>query len=188
MTRLELHEDLELARQAAGSKEAFAQLVRRHQASVRAFLARYVPCPETADDLAQDVFLYAYQHLANFRGDGGLEAWLLGIARNKAKQHLRADVRRRERETGTLAVQLARWRLDRLEQDEDDREQTFRVLQACIERLAPESRRLVEEHYFAQQTLESIAKRRNKSGGALRMTLLRVRQALSRCIQKHKAE
>jgi RNA polymerase sigma factor (sigma-70 family) len=84
-----------------------------------------------------------------------------------------------------LAVQLAQWRLDRLESEEVDgenQERLFAVLRKCIDRLPPESRWTVEEHYFRRQTLESIAERQGRSGGAVRMMLLRIRTALGKCI------
>jgi len=35
-----------------------------------------------ADDIAQDVFLQAYLHVASFRGEASVKTWLLRIARN----------------------------------------------------------------------------------------------------------
>jgi len=106
---------------------------------------------------------------------------------NMAKQHIRADSRRRKREIGPLAVQLARWRLDRLgaeSVDGDEFELRSRALRECIDRLAPKSRRVLDEHYFQHQTLESIGRRRGRSGGAVRMMLLRVRRVLGKCIRE----
>jgi RNA polymerase sigma-70 factor (ECF subfamily) len=187
MDQLETSDEAGVVRQAAaGSAEAFALVVRRHHAAVRWCLARYVRDPSTVDDLAQEVFLNAHQQLPDYRGTGSLRSWLLGITRNIAKQHLRTESRRRARETGPLAVQLAQWRLDRLETEQlegEDQEQVFAVLRECIDRLPPESRWTVEEHYFRRQTLESIADRRGRSGGAVRMMLLRIRTALSKCIE-----
>jgi RNA polymerase sigma factor (sigma-70 family) len=186
MDQLDTCDEAGVVRQAAaGSSEAFALVVRRHQAAVRWCLARYIRDPSTVDDLAQEVFLTAHEHLPEYRGAGTLRSWLLGISRNMAKQHLRTEDRRRARETGPLAVQLTRWRLDRLGNelvDGEHQEQVFAVLHKCIDRLPPESRRVVEEHYFGHQTLESIAKRQGRSGGAVRMMLLRIRTALGECI------
>jgi RNA polymerase sigma-70 factor (ECF subfamily) len=132
MDHLETYDEAGVVRQAAaGSADAFALVVRRHHAAVRWCLARSIRDPSTVDDLAQEVFLAAHQRLAEYRGSGSLRSWLLGIARNMAKQHLRTECRRRARETGSLAVQLARWRLDRLENelvDREDQEQVFVVL------------------------------------------------------------
>lgn len=171
----------------AGQAEAFAVFVRRHQAAVRWALARYVREPATVDDLAQEVFLQAHQGLTEFRGSASPRAWLLGIARNLAKQHLRTESRRKAREQGPLAVKIAQWRLDRLERTPEDlaeQESLFSALWECLGNLAPGTRQAVEDHYFAGRTLESIARQQGRSAGAVRMMLLRVRQALAECIRQ----
>ena len=163
-------------------------LVRLHQAAVRWCLVRYVRDPATADDLAQEVFLAAYRNLATCRSAGSLRGWLLGIARNMAIQHVRTESRRRLRERGPLATQLAQWRIEQLEQDPEDgldHERKLETLRHCVEHLAPESRRVVEEHYFHRQTVESIAQRQGRGAGAVRMMLLRIRKALGECIRKN---
>jgi RNA polymerase sigma-70 factor (ECF subfamily) len=186
MAAFDASDEVELVRQAAaGSREAFAQLVGIHQAAVRWCLVRYVRDPATADDLAQEVFLAAYRNLATCRAPANLRGWLLGIARNLAMQHVRAEARRRLKEQGPLAAQMAQWRIEQLEQapgEDLEHERKFETLRHCVEHLAPESRRVVEEHYFHRQTVESIAQRQGRGAGAVRMMLLRIRKALGDCI------
>ena len=184
----ESEEAVLLRRAATGSREAFALLVRLHQAAVRWCLVRYVRDPETADDLAQEVFLAAYRDLATCQSTGSLRGWLLGIARNMAIQRVRSEARRRLRETGPLSIQLAEWRIEQLEQDSGDsleHERKLGAMRRCVERLAPESRRVVEEHYFHRQTVESIAQRQGRGAGAVRMMLLRIRKTLAECIRNN---
>lgn len=192
MEKLYISNEAELVRQAAqGSNEAFAMLVRAHQEPVRCYLARFVHNATVVDDLAQEVFLRAYQHLETFRGDATLRSWLFGVARNLAKEHIRGELRRRQRETGTLAIQLARWRLEQLDQpasDRDEQEITIENLLACVDRLPATSRQLVEEHYFKRLTLEAIAQRQDRTAGSLRMLLLRIRKALARCVAQSRKE
>jgi RNA polymerase sigma-70 factor (ECF subfamily) len=71
-----------LARQ--GDRQAFGELVTRHQAAVyRAALAA-VGSPAEAEDAAQDAFVSAYRRLGSFRGDASFKTWLLTIAWNHA--------------------------------------------------------------------------------------------------------
>ena len=188
MEQAELNDDVGLVRRTlTGSVEAFAILVRQHEAAVRWFLTRALRDPSAAEDLAQEVFLYVHQRLGEFRGEGSLRAWLLGIARNLAAQHIRAAVRRRSREEGELSLQIARLRMERLAQDpcdDKDRERTLAALDDCLRGLAPESRRVVQEHYFHRRTIEAIAREHDRSAGAVRMTLMRIRNALGDCIRK----
>lgn len=176
-------------RAAAGSQEDFAHIVRLHQAAVRWYLVRCLRDAAAADDLAQEVFLCAHQNLASFRGVGSLRGWLIGMARNMALQHVRTAVRRRRRESGPLAMRLAEWRLEQATQEsiaEEHPRQMFQALQTCLEQLAPESRRVVEEHYFQHQTAEAIARRQGRGAGSVRMMLLRIRNALGDCIRNQR--
>ena len=64
-----------------GSERAFEQLVQAHQEAVRRFLRRLTAGDEMlADDLAQETFIRAWQHMSSFRQLSGFETWLLRIA------------------------------------------------------------------------------------------------------------
>ncbi len=63
---------------------AFGELVRRYQSPVRAFLTRMTRGDShVADDLAQEIFLKAWQKLYTFRGSSRFSTWLFGIAFNE---------------------------------------------------------------------------------------------------------
>ena len=75
-------------------RQAFGELVRRHQPLVRGFLRRMLGgAPELADDLAQETFIKAHRALRGFRGGAAFPVWLCAIAANE----LRAEWRRRAR-------------------------------------------------------------------------------------------
>ena len=66
---------------AAGSHEAFATLVREHQGAVRRFLLRMTQGDAMlSDDLAQETFIRAWQHLRDFRAEAAFQTWLTSIA------------------------------------------------------------------------------------------------------------
>lgn len=66
---------------STGSHRAFAKLVEAHQAPVRRFLLRLTHGDAmAADDLAQETFIRAWQHIRDFRGLSGFETWLMRIA------------------------------------------------------------------------------------------------------------
>ena len=83
-------EDAALALAAReGDREAFMQLVRIHQARVRALANGLVGDHALAEDVAQEVFLRAWRGLPGFRGDAGFSTWLYTIARRTALEHAR---------------------------------------------------------------------------------------------------
>lgn len=64
-------------------RQAFTQLVRRHQGMVRAQLRRLCRGDGAwADDLAQETFLQAWRKLALFRGEARFSTWLFRVAHN----------------------------------------------------------------------------------------------------------
>src|SRR5512135_1680069 len=71
---------LERCRQA--QRSALEQFVRCYERRVFAFLSRALGYGLSVDDLAQEVFLRAYQSLEQFEPDGSarLSTWLLTIA------------------------------------------------------------------------------------------------------------
>ncbi len=76
----DLH-DVELAAQAAaGGRREFGELVRRHSSAVRGLLRRMGAESATADDVAQDAFMLAFEKCREFRGEGTFAAWIKRIA------------------------------------------------------------------------------------------------------------
>ena len=65
---------------SAGDRAAFGELVRRHGSAVRGLLRRMGAAPALADDLAQDAFLSAFEHIGDFRGEGSFAGWVKRIA------------------------------------------------------------------------------------------------------------
>jgi RNA polymerase sigma-70 factor (ECF subfamily) len=82
--------DHECAAQAReGDRQAFAELVRRHQDAVYRFLVRMVGTREEALDLAQDAFVRAWQALPQWQPEAQFRTWLFRIASNAALDALR---------------------------------------------------------------------------------------------------
>lgn len=83
-------EDLLLVERARqGDQQAFESLVRRYRNEVYAMCHHFVRNREEAWDLSQEVFVKAYRALDRFRGDSGFKSWLMRIAANHAKDHLK---------------------------------------------------------------------------------------------------
>jgi RNA polymerase sigma-70 factor, ECF subfamily len=60
----------------------FAEIFERYRQSVVAWCYRIARDHDTANDLAQEVFLKAYRHRNSFRGDSTVSTWLYAITRN----------------------------------------------------------------------------------------------------------
>jgi RNA polymerase sigma-70 factor (ECF subfamily) len=73
----------------AGDDGVFRLLVERHQERIRNLLYSIFHEPETIDDLAQEVFIKAYEGLARFRFESSFYTWLYRIAVNRGRDELR---------------------------------------------------------------------------------------------------
>lgn len=77
--------DAELVERArAGEKDAFGQLVRRHQARLHRLVTHVVRSSPIAEELTQEVFVRAYRALGQFDGRSEPFTWLYRIALNLA--------------------------------------------------------------------------------------------------------
>lgn len=81
-------EDL-VRRHLDGDKDAFPELLRRHESRVYAIALRMTGRPEDARDATQDAFLSVWKRLGAFRGDARFTTWLHRIAVNAALDLLR---------------------------------------------------------------------------------------------------
>jgi RNA polymerase sigma-70 factor (ECF subfamily) len=73
-----------------GDTQAFAELVRRHQATVLANCRHLTRAPEDAEDLAQEVFVKAFFKLASFEGRARFLTWLKRIKVNHCLNYLKS--------------------------------------------------------------------------------------------------
>jgi RNA polymerase sigma-70 factor (ECF subfamily) len=187
--RSEPTEASQLERARRGEVDAFADLVRAHHPSVRVFLASHLRDADVIDDLVQDVFLRAFDRLSTLRDGTAFRAWLLGIARNRALEHLRERLRSGLSAPDALDALLDRTQLAVLEGDDEEARRVLELeaLRQCIRRLPPVGARLIREHYFKGRPITVLAAEERKNEGTLRMTLLRLREALRECVRRRVA-
>src|SRR5262245_10403066 len=84
-----------IERAASSDPQAIGQIYDLHHARIRRFARRLIGDAQAAEDLVQDVFVALPRALARFRGDADLGTFLMAIAVNRAKNHVRTAVRRR---------------------------------------------------------------------------------------------
>jgi RNA polymerase sigma-70 factor, ECF subfamily len=80
-------------RAQAGDVEAFETIYRVHAPAILALCRRMSGDESEARDLAQDVFVRAWERLATFRGQSRLATWLHRLGVNVVLNHLRGSRR-----------------------------------------------------------------------------------------------
>lgn len=90
-------EDLLVEEARRGSREDFAELVRRHRQRIYGLVFRMAGNHADADDLAQEVFLTAWKSIASFNRGSSFYTWLYRIAVNTSLTFLKKRSREKAR-------------------------------------------------------------------------------------------
>src|SRR5438094_7861988 len=100
-----------------GDVKAFSELVRRYEGKIFRLALHITQNREDAEDVLQEAFLKAYEHLDQFQGQSKFYTWIVRIAVNQALMKLRK--RKSDRsvsldetiDTGedTVAREIAAW-------------------------------------------------------------------------------
>ena len=84
-----------IARLRTGDVTALGELYDRHHAPVRTFAVRFLGDAAAAEDLVHDVFVALPDAIGRYRAEGGLRSFLVAMAANLSKNHVRSAARRR---------------------------------------------------------------------------------------------
>ena len=178
--------DGELVAEAlAGSEPAYAALLARYERPVFTLLVRMVRDRPTAEDLAQDAFLKAFDKLATYDPGRKFSSWLFKIAHNTAIDHLR----RREVETVSLdepagdepdaPVRAVEDTAGETPAAAAERSDLSRALARAVGRLRPEYREVVTLRYQAGLEYGEIAEATGFPLGTVKTYLHRARKELA---------
>jgi RNA polymerase sigma-70 factor (ECF subfamily) len=156
----------------SGDRNAFGELVRRHQSDVRALLRKLV-CGDhaLADDLAQETFIRAYRSLGKFQGNSGFGTWLYRIAYNVfVSDSRRSHIRREVEFVDEMHPSTQNLGEDRLQARFD--------LEKAMACLTVEERAAISLCYGKQMTHDEAAKLLDCPLGTLKTNLLRGKEKL----------
>src|SRR5580704_18054006 len=171
-------------RARAGDAAAFTELVNRYERKIYRLAKHITQNDEDAEDVLQDAFLKAYEHLDTFKGDSKFYTWIVRIAVNEALMRLRK--RRSDRtvpldepvDTGEemVAREIAVWE-DNPEQ-RYSREEMHDILEQAVETLKPDFRTVFVLRDIEELSTEDTAEALGISIPAVKSRLLRARLAL----------
>jgi RNA polymerase sigma-70 factor, ECF subfamily len=179
----EIHDETADIRAAQrGDIAAFARLVERHHASVRACLAVRTNSTHDAEDLAQETLMVAFRKLPGIDATLPLGPWLRGVA-----MHLLANHRRKFRALPVGLNEELQSLVDVRLEGADRESERMHALRECLETLDGPSRALVNARYADGATLDELAARSRRKASAVSMQLHRLRGVLAECIERRLA-
>ncbi len=188
---LSCEESLLIARARKRDAGAFTDLVNQYERRIYYFAKRIMQNDEDAEDVLQETFLKAYEHLDSFQGNSKFYTWIIRIATNEALMKLR-----KHRNHGTVSLdetltpvedmakrEIAVWD-DNPEQRYSQRE-IQRILQQASESLRPTCRAVFILRDVEELSIEETAEALGISISAVKSRLLRARLALRARLTHH---
>jgi len=172
-------DEIYIKRVLSGDGRAFSCLVERHKAMVFTISLRITGHRETAEEVAQDVFLKMYQALNTFKGSSKFSTWLYSIAYNMAISHVRksrpdyvplSDVEYKAADEHNETM---------IFKDESDDRQRQIALSRALDTLKQDELLLINMYYTQQMSIEQISKITKLSQSNVKVKLFRIRKKLS---------
>jgi RNA polymerase sigma-70 factor (ECF subfamily) len=134
------------------------QLFQRNHARVAAWCLRMTGDVDSAADLAQEVFLKAFQRIDSFRGDSRFTTWLYAIARNHCMDELRSRAMRAEERMDAGMDELPDVRSEDISMAMERREATEVMRLLMRESLDEIETRVMTLHYVHELPLDSVTR------------------------------
>lgn len=166
-----------VVRSQEGDAQAFGQLYDRFQPEIVRYLTYRVGNPDTAEDLAQQVFLKAWQAIPRYQDRGvPFKAWLYRMAHN-----LMVDHHRTRRPTTDLEG------IDIPEEPEAEQrvlvEEVHAHLRAALERLSEDHRQVLVLRFLLEKSAREVGEIMQRKEVTIRGLQMRALQALRREIE-----
>ncbi len=167
-----------------GDARSFSELVRRYEGKIFRLAQHITQNREDAEDVLQETFLKAYEHLDQFQGNSKFYTWIVRIAVNQALMKLRR--RKTDRsvsldetiDTGddTLVREIAAW--DENPEQQYSREELGGILEGAVASLEAPYRSVFVLRDIDELSTEETAEALGLSVPAVKSRLLRARLQL----------
>jgi RNA polymerase sigma factor (sigma-70 family) len=149
-----------------GKRQAFTELMRRHQQKIYWVARRIVGSHADADDIVQETFIKAFMSLGDFRGDASFSTWIYRIAVNMSlntlrKNHILTYVRESELAQKIFASKES-------PDDQVRAEQLETLIEQAIAELPDKQRAVFVMRFYDELTYEEIAAVLKTSIGGLK--------------------
>lgn len=174
-----------VAQSCAGSKEAFEQLVLRHKEPLYTLSCRMLGGDHgEAEDVTQETFLRAYEHLVDFRGEARFSTWLYRICYNLCVNRFQRINRDASNDSAADAIP------DSTIESCDPllAKEQRQILNWALSRLKAELREVVRLYHTDHLSYEEIASVLEHPVGTVRSRLHRGREELKEILRPYFAE
>jgi RNA polymerase sigma-70 factor (ECF subfamily) len=170
--------------ESKGEAEFIRELTKL-QNKLFAYIFTLVPWRQEAENILQETNVVMWQKRHEFEPGTSLSAWGHRIAHNQVLAY-RRDCARRNKKV-VFDDELIGLLSDQAKNLSEHADKYVDALQLCLKTLSDESRRLLFMRYWERMGADSMAEEMQRSAGALRTLLFRIRQQLRDCINRRLA-
>jgi RNA polymerase sigma-70 factor (ECF subfamily) len=161
----------------SGDVSAYASLVTKHKNLVFSIILKIVNSREDAEEIAQDVFLKAYQSLSTFERKSKFSTWLYRIAYNAAIS------KTRKKKVEMVAIEetvITNYSTDEITHNMNELDANERqvMLEKALQRLPEEDNLLITLFYKNENSIEDISDIMGLSVSNVKVRLHRIRKKL----------
>jgi RNA polymerase sigma-70 factor (ECF subfamily) len=164
---------------ATATQQRFFSLFLRSEREIFRYVAVLVPNVTDAQDIVQQTALALWEKFDTYDPTQPFTPWACRFALNKARQWIEQRQRWQILLDHGLAEELAQRRQAR----QPEFERRLKHLEACLAKLPPVQRSLVDAYYYERADIESLAGRTGKTVAAIYKMLQRSRQTLQTCVE-----
>ena len=174
-----------------GDKKSFGKLVKMHQQSILYLAYDLVGNYEDAKDLAQEVFIRAFEKLNQFEERSQFPTWLNRITVNLAIDHRRKNKKNPRQSIGDNFDQIHYSEILDGFNNQDSPEKAIEfsenrtVLEQALNKLSENQRTVVALKYFHQNSTKEIAETMNIAENTVRIHLFRAMKNLKNILKEY---
>lgn len=154
----ELIELVQAEKSSSAAEPYLNQLFQRHQAKVASWCYHMTGDVNSAADLAQEVFIKAFQALPEFRRGSKFTTWLYSISRNHCLDELRSRRKRNEELSDSLPDEIEDWGVAGADSVLEQREAAELLRQLIRESLDETETKVITLHYVNELPLDAVSR------------------------------
>ena len=143
-----------------GDASSFEPLIQKYSPRVFATARRYARLESEVEDIAQDIWLKAFEKLSTFRGDAPFEHWLMRLAVRTCYDSLRRHQRNRETAFSNFTEAEDDW-LERFVAEpgsaSEDADAAKLLVRRILEKLSPPARLVIMLLEIEDRTVKEIS-------------------------------
>lgn len=168
-----------------GNQSLYGELVTRYQNFVFSIVLRYTESREDAEEISQDIFVKAYKHLSDFRGDSKFSTWLYTIVTTTCISFLRKKRQDVQSLDNERIFAVADNMDSGIRANTVEQKSRITMVNKAIALLSPDDAQIITLFYQGEQSLEEIAGIMGLETNNVKVKLHRARTRLREKMEKH---